>query len=446
MNESATLPLAATPTAIRQDSAYAWYVVFLLTFAYTVAFVDRQVLNLLVDPIKKDMLLTDVQISLLQGLAFMAAYIAFGPLFGRWVDTGHRRNALVLGVSLWSGCTALCGMSQEYWQLFLARAGVGAAEACLAPAGWSLIADYFSRRRLPRAMSIFMLGPHLGAGMALIAGGLVIGSAAALRQSFPMLASLSTWQLTFLMVAAPGLLLALFLFTVREPGRNSSTSRARGDQHFSIPEVARFFWGNRAFYGRYFVGLSLLAIVVYGFPTWMPAYLMRHFGVAPAAVGFRYGAQVLILGAIGIYCGPWLGQWLSARGHRDAPVRAAMLCALIVFVCCLAFPLVGGSYGLTMLLAGLINLVYSLPWAVAASALQVATPNRMRGIAVSIYYFLISVFGLGIAPTVIAFVTDHVLGDPAKVGISMALVCSASALGAAWLLHGALRHYKEAER
>ncbi|MNP58863.1 L-galactonate transporter [compost metagenome] len=135
--------------------------VYLLTFAYTVAFIDRQVLNLLVDPIKQDMFLSDVQISLLQGLAFMVAYVAFGPLFGRWVDTGKRRNVLVLGVALWSGFTVLCGMSQEYWQLFLARAGVGAAEACLAPAGWSLIADYFSRQRLPRAMSIFMLGPSL---------------------------------------------------------------------------------------------------------------------------------------------------------------------------------------------------------------------------------------------------------------------------------------------
>ncbi|WP_169206939.1 MFS transporter, partial [Aromatoleum petrolei] len=155
--------------AIRQDGSYAWYVVFLLTFAYTVAFIDRQVLNLLVDPIKKDILLSDVQISLLQGFAFMAAYVVFGPIFGRWVDTGHRRNVLVLGVTLWSAFTVFCGLSEEYWQLFVARAGVGAAEACLAPAGWSLIADYFSRQRLPRAMSIFMLGPSLGAGLALIA-------------------------------------------------------------------------------------------------------------------------------------------------------------------------------------------------------------------------------------------------------------------------------------
>lgn len=437
-----TLDAPIRSGTIRQDGSYAWYVVFLLTFAYTVAFIDRQVLNLLVDPIKKDLLLSDVQISLLQGFAFMAAYVVFGPVFGRWVDTGHRRNVLVLGVTLWSAFTVFCGFSEEYWQLFLARAGVGAAEACLAPAGWSLIADYFSRQRLPRAMSIFMLGPSLGAGLALIAGGLVINSVATLAEWFPALSKLTVWQLTFVMVGLPGFVLAMLLLTVREPERSSMGGTGQKDQHFTLREVIAFFWANRAFYLRYFIGLSLLAIVIYGFPTWMPAYLMRHFGADPASVGFRYGAQVLVIGGIGIYSGPWLERWLTSRGYKDAPVRCAMLCAIAVLACLAIFPFVD-SYELTLGVSALINLFYALPWAVAASALQITTPNRMRGIAVSIFYFLISVFGLGIAPSIIAFVTDHVLKDPAQVGISLAVVCSVSALGAAWLLHGALKHYRE---
>ncbi|HJV84513.1 MAG TPA: MFS transporter [Noviherbaspirillum sp.] len=428
MNDMNVRVLIPASGRIRQDSPYAWYVVYLLTFAYTVAFIDRQVLNLLVDPIKRDMLLTDVQISLLQGFSFMTAYVIFGPIFG---------------VALWSCFTILCGMTHEYWQLFLTRAGVGAAEACLAPAGFSLIADYFSRKRLPRAMSIFMLGPSLGAGLALIAGGLVIGAATKLGQIFPILASLSTWQLTFVMVGVPGLLLAAALLTVREPARTSMLSAARKDEHFTARETIAFFWEHRAFYLRYFIGLSLLAIVIYGFPTWMPAYLMRHFGADPASVGLRYGTQVLILGAIGIYSGPWVERWLTARGYRDAPVRCPMLCAVVVGLLCIAIPFVDGYEG-TLAVAGMINLLYALPWAVAASALQISTPNRMRGIAVSIFYFLVSVFGLGIAPSIIAFVTDHVLRDTAKVGTSLAIVCCISALGAAWLLSGAMKHYKEA--
>lgn len=134
--------------AITKNGAYAWYVLLFLTLAYTVAFIDRQVLNLLVDPIKLDLLLSDTQISLLQGVAFMSTYIALGPLFGRWVDTGNRRNVLVFGVVVWSGFTVMCGLVSSFWGLFIARAGIGAAEACLAPAAWSLIADYFSKERL----------------------------------------------------------------------------------------------------------------------------------------------------------------------------------------------------------------------------------------------------------------------------------------------------------
>ncbi|MES2260305.1 MAG: MFS transporter [Pseudomonadota bacterium] len=425
---------------MRKEGAYAWYVVYLLTFAYTVAFIDRQVLNLLVDPIKRDLLLSDVQISLLQGLAFMTAYVLFGPLFGRWVDTGNRRNVLALGVALWSCCTVLCGMSSQFWQLFLARAGVGAAEACLAPAGFSLIADYFSRKHLPRAMSIFMLGPSLGAGLALIAGGLVIASAPTLGRWLPILSGLSTWQLTFVMVGAPGMLLALLLLTIREPARTTVSGSAGTDQHYTLRETLAFFWANRPFYLRYFLGLSLLAIVIYGFPTWMPAHLMRHFGADPSSVGLRYGTQVLILGAIGIYSGPWIERWFSARACRDAPVRVPMLCAGVVALLCAVFPF-ADSLGSALVVAGAINLFYCLPWAVAASALQISTPNRMRGVAVSIFYFLISLFGLGIAPSIIAFVTDRVLRDPARVGISLAVVCATSALGACWLLYGAMKHY-----
>jgi MFS family permease len=375
----------------------------------------------------------------------MASYVVFGPVFGRWVDTGSRRSVLALGVALWSGFTVTCGMSHEFWQLFLARAGVGAAEACLAPAGFSLIADYFSRERLPRAMSIFMLGPSLGAGLALVAGGLIVASAKSLGLWFPILSSLAPWQLAFVMVGAPGLLLAALLLTIREPERTSVSTATKRDKHFSLRETLQFFWANRAFYGRYFIGLSLLAIVVYGFPTWMPAYLMRHFGANPSAVGFRYGVQVLVIGAIGVYSGPWVMRWLEARGYRDAPVRCAVLAAVAVGLLCIAFPFVG-NYDMTLAAAALINLAYALPWAVTASALQISTPNRMRGIAVSIYYFLISVFGLGIAPSIIAFVTEHVLGDPAQVGISLSIVCCASAFAAAWLLTGAMKHYPEAAK
>ena len=152
-----------------QDGFHAWNGLLFLTLAYVLAFVDRQILNLLVDPVKRDLLLSDTQVSLLQGIAFTATYVLFGPLFGRWVDAGNRRNIVVLGVVIWSVFTVLCGFADSFWELFFARAGIGAAEACLAPAAWSMIADYFSPKKLPRAMSLFLMAPYLGGGLALIA-------------------------------------------------------------------------------------------------------------------------------------------------------------------------------------------------------------------------------------------------------------------------------------
>lgn len=441
-----TILSSATPTrghVIRQDSHYAWYVVFLLTFAYTVAFIDRQVLNLLVDPIKLDLLLSDVEISFLQGFAFMSAYIVCGPLFGRWADSGHRRNILVFGVTMWSISTVLCGMADSFWELFLARAGVGAAEASLAPVAWSLIADYFTKPRLPRAMSIFLLGPSLGAGLALVAGGLVIAFAADLIELIPFFSNMSTWQVTFMMVGFPGLLLAMLLFTVREPQRTSfSNEPSADDRAFSVPEIAQYIWQDRAFFLRVFIGMGMLAIVIYGLPTWMPSYLIRHFDANPATVGLQYGVLVLTCGALGIVLGPSFGRLLQRMGYQDSALRSAAVCCGIATVGCALLPF-ANSYAWTLCIAAVVTFFYALPQAMVASSLQFASPNRLRGIISTLYLFMISVCGLGLAPSVIAFVTDKILGGPEHVGTSLAIVCTFSAAVACWLYVRALRPYRE---
>lgn len=431
---------AFAPTGDR--ASYAWYVLFLLTFAYTVAFIDRQVLNLLVEDIKRDLLLTDTQLSLLQGIAFMGSYIVFSPWFGRWADVGNRRNILVFGVGTWSVFSAMCGFAENYWQLFLARAAVGAAEACLAPAAWSLIADYFNRERLPRAMSIYLMGPYIGGGLAMIAGGVVIGSMATLRELAPVLVHMEPWQLTFVVIGFPGVLLALVLLTIREPMRGAQTVGTR-DRSFSMREVIAFLWEGRAFYVRFYLGMALIVIVLYALPAWMPSFLMRAHGADPTTVGLRYGVLVLIMGSVGVLSGPFVNRWLARRGHTDSPIRVAALASIGLVICAALLPLLPGFAGALVAAAG-GTFFFSLPQAMSATALQLATPNRMRGIVASLYLFVLSVIGLGAAPTVVAVVTDRVFGDPAKVGLSLAVVCASSAAGAAALLFSALPHYRRA--
>ena len=419
------------------DGHYAWLVAALLSMSYAVAFVDRQVLNLLVEPIKLDLGLTDIQISLLQGLAFVGAYVAMGPVFGWLADRGNRRNLLIAGIGIWCISTALCGFADSFWSLFVARAGIGAAEACLLPAGWSLLADYFSREKLPRAMSIFLLGPFIGGGLALIFGGLIVRGVAGMDFGGP-LSGLPPWGLTFVFVGIPGLVLAASLFAVREPPRTGSTQIE--DRSFSISEVLAFLWHERSFYGRFFGGMMLLVMPLYALPAWTPAFLMRAHGATAGTVGVQYGIATLIAGSLGVLFGPWIAQRLKTRFPIDAPLRTALVAACGAAPCCLFLPFAPTYWSALVASAiGSFFVNFSLP--MAASALQASTPNRMRGLVTSAYAFVLTSAGLGLAPTFIAFVTDQLLNDTARVGTSLGWVTGFSALLALPLLVGASRRY-----
>jgi MFS family permease len=419
----------------------------LLTIAYTVAFVDRQLLNLLVDPIKRDILASDTEISLLQGFAFMGAFILFGPVFGRLADAGNRRNIVVVGVAIWSACTVACGLTDSFWGLFLARAGVGAAEACLVPAAWSMLSDSYSKQDLPRAMSVFLMGPYLGGGLALIFGGLVLGSVAGIRDALPVLATLAPWQLTFIVVGAPGLLLAAAIaLWVREPTRRRVAEPNAEDAdapQFTLREVAQFLWRGRAFYLRFYAGMAMLVMVLYALPAWVPSYLTRSFGADRATLGLQYGALVLVMGSVGVLSGPAFGRWLAKRHPLDSPVRTAMIAALCLLPVAIALPF-APTYATVLACAGLATFCFSLPQAMFASALQLATPNRMRGVVSSLWVFIASVVGLGLAPTLVALITDYVFKDPARVGASLGIVCGGAAAAASWLIWRSLPHYRAA--
>jgi MFS transporter, Spinster family, sphingosine-1-phosphate transporter len=433
----------AAPLLEPPGRVYPWVVVAFLTTIYTVAFIDRQVLNLLVDPIKRTLILTDTQVSLLQGLAFTSAYVIFSPVFGRLSDRRNRRNILIGGTATWSLFTIACGFSSDFWMLFISRFGVGAAEACVAPAAWSMLADYFDRERLPRAMSVFLIGPYLGAGLALVFGGLLIRSAAELAALHVLLTGFEPWQLVFIAIGAPGLLLAVATFAVREPPRLSGTDGGEASRTFTVKEVALFFWEGRAFFGRFYFAMAAIIIVLYALPAWMPAVLIRQHGADPATVGLEYGSLVLIMGTLGVLSGPLVGRWLERRRHSGSTVLVAGIAGLALVPASAAIALVQ-TYEAGLAAAAVATFFFSLPQAMAASALQLATPNGMRGIAASMYVFLVAVIGLGISPTIVALLTDYVFGDPARVGTSLGIVCASSAVVGAWLAFQALPHYRAA--
>lgn len=438
MTAAAALPLEAD----RADAdAQAWYLVFVLTLAYTASFIDRQVLNLLVGPIKADFGLSDTKLSLLQGLAFTLAYVAMSPIFGRWADVGNRRNILTVGVALWSVGTSACGFARSFWQLFAARFFVGGAEACLTPASWSILTDSFPPRQMPRAFSIYMMGPYLGGGLAMIFGGILLDRAAGWDLSaVPLLGALKPWQLVFMLVGLPGLLVALLLRFVREPARHETAADATLERA-RLKDVWAGFVERRAFYGSFYPGMALMIIALYGFPAWMPAVLTRQFGVPASQVGIQYGALVLVAGSIGVLTGPWLAGLLAARGRRDALLLVPLACTLLLIPTAASLFVID-SYAAGLAVGGVAALLYSIPQALASSALQLATPNRMRGMASAIYVFAVSLTGLALAPTIIAGVTDYGFGDEARVGESLGIVAMAACGVSALLLWRCLGVYR----
>ncbi len=440
--DPAAEPLPSTIGSETEETFAGWYLIFVLTLAYTVSFVDRQVLNLLVGPIKADFGLDDTSLSLLQGLAFTVAYVVMSPIFGRLADTGNRRGILMFGICLWSIGTSFCGMARGYWQLFLARFGVGGAEACLTPAAWSIIADAFPPRMIPRAFSIYMMGPYLGGGLALIFGGLLLDAAEGWDLSgLPLLSTMKPWQLVFFFAGLPGLLIAGLLLFVREPKRRESTTTVKSRGRMSMKEVWAVFVQWRGFYGNFYTGMPLFIISLYAFPAWIPTILIRRFGVSAGQVGVQYGVAVLVTGSLGVLVSPWVAQWLGRMGRKDQLLFVALASAAAMVPLCVALYF-ANDYWTTLGIATIASFVYSMPQALSSSALQLATPNRMRGIAASLYVFAISVAGLSLAPTLVALITDYVFHDEQRVGESLAITCGIAALASTFFLARALPTYR----
>lgn len=413
------------------DGRTAWITLGMLTFAYALAYVDRQMLSLLVDPIKTSLLINDTQFSLIQGSAFVLAYMASAPVFGRLVDVAKRRNILILGVGLWSIFTAMCGLATNFWELFLFRVGVGFAEGCIFPVAMSMIADVFSRERTPRAMSIFTLGVQIGGGFSLVAGGLVVAFAEDLTRLIPLFSELEKWQMALIVVGLPGLIFAASLFLLSEPARGRGGTETTANEKVSLKGSLAIFWKERAFYGRFYGMICCWATIQLGLPLWYPSILIRTQGMSIAEVGLSMGTISVIVGTAGTLVGPNISRWLVDRGYPDGAWRLAATCAGVLALTCFAVPFVSKTGAL--IIVGLIVFFSAVPLGPVISEMQNATHSRMRGMAGSLQTFAAQLVGYMIGPTVMALITDYVFSDPAMIGHSFQIVTCTAGIIAVWL-------------
>lgn len=419
----------------RLSSGAAWLLVFLLFAAYVFSFIDRIILGLLVEPIKAEFALSDTQIGLLQGLAFALFYTICGLPIGWAVDRFARIPIAAAGVALWSGMTALCGFTQTFGQLFLARIGVGVGEATLSPAAYSLIADAFPREKLGKAFAVYNLGSSMGGGLAFILGGLVVSFAA---QSdglvLPGLGLIEGWRLTFLVVGIPGLLLAALMALFPEPRRAADPTNSPPP-----PIGATITFWRRAW--RYFVPLHLamafVNAVLFGTVSWIAPYLIRAHDMALGSIGWLVGLTLIAGGLVGTLGGGAIGDAAAQRDGTFGRVRSAAWFVLPSVAGFAAIPFVSGSPVLLGLMLATAFAGLMAPLGNISAALQEQTPPRMRGVVAAFYLFVLNLLGITLGPLVIAATADTLfLDQPDGIGKAMALTLPPLILAAAgcfWL-------------
>jgi MFS family permease len=440
--------LANDAAKARVDSTvYAWYVVAVLLLAQTSSFVDRMIMGLLVGPIRETFQINDTQYSLLAGLAFSIFYCLMGFPLARFADRGSRRLLIGVGIAVWSLMTAACGLARSFWGLFAARVGVGVGEATLGPAAYSIITDYFTREMLARALSIYMIGVTLGSGIAYMVGGSVVQWVQSLGTvTLPFLGELYGWQPVFFLVGLPGLLVALLMFTVREPvrrGRLVSVST-----HMPVREVIAYVRHRRRAYGSHIIGISVYVMVVYALNLWGPTYLIRTFGYSTESAGWTFGLIMVGAGTLGLLTAGWIADAWSARGRTDAFVRIILtsMIAMVPFVVALGF-IKDVRFALPVLSIAIF--LSAIQGGLAGGTLQLMTPNQMRAQVMALYGFLANLIGAGIGPTVVAVITDYVFGRDDAIGQSLAVtgavLCPIAALILWWGLR-AIRTELEAQR
>lgn len=410
-------------------ASHARYAVIVLMVAYLFSYVDRQILSMLVGPIKADLGLTDTELSLLHGLAFALFYTVFGiwPI-GTWADKGNRRNIIAGGVFLWSLMTALCGRMTSFAGLFAARVGVGVGEAALTPTAYSMLADYFPPEKRGRALGLFSMGVYFGIGVAIMVTGALVQYVSSLPPiDLPLIGEVRGWQIPFLLLGPPGILVALWMMTVQEPPRRGTTAELP-----SFGAVISHLLAHRSFYLNFFFGVSCLTLLFNGIAFWFPAHLMRSFGVDALFVAFTYGPIMFFAGAAGILAGGILADRWRASGNKTAEIRVALVSALCLWPVSIAtFQVDNVSYALILSVPTLF--LSSFPFGAASSAIQLVTPNQLRARVSAIYLLIINIIGIGLGATVASAISDYVFADENRIGDGISIVALLSAPVAALL-------------
>ena len=417
-------------SASQSDKIYKarHYALGILVVVYTFNFIDRQILSILLEPVKADLGLSDTAMGMLTGFAFAMFYATLGIPIARYADRSNRRNLIALALGIWSFFTALSGMAQNFWHLLVARIGVGVGEAGCSPPAHSMIADYFPAEQRATALGIYSLGIPFGIMFGLFAGGWI-------NEFFG-------WRVAFFVVGIPGIILALVVrFTLAEPPRGMAEGRVDSGEQPSVSETLSYLWRKKSFRHMSFAA-ALTAFVGYGFITWAPAFLIRSFGMGTGEIGTWFGLILGVAGGIGIAGGGYLADKFGAKDPKWYLWTTAI--ALLVatpFNLLVYFATESSLALLAMIIPVLLGNFYQ---ATTFSQTQGISALRMRAVAAGILLFIINFIGLGFGPQAVGVLSDVLAADYGTESLRYALlICSLVNIWAGYHYFMAGRYLKD---
>lgn len=421
-----------------KSAVYRWYVVFLLLLVFILSYFDRYILSLLVDPIKEVMHLSDFQIGLLLGPAFSLFNVAVTLPLGWYADRSSRKWLLIAGIVIWCTMTVASGFAMSFVPLLVFRLGLGLGEAVVSPCSVSMISDYFSREGRARAISVYMAGPYLGAGLAFLVGGHLVGW---LHEIGPRtllgFGPFQPWQAAFLLVGAPGIIFALLMLTVVEPPRTERiTTSAEEEARVSALRYMVARW-------RGFGALTLGATCNFAMSTltfWNVPLFQRVYHWDVVAIGTVTGLFYFTAGPIGTALALWASNALG-RKHGDGAMRVLILGLFITVPASALYPVMPTAQ-LSIILMFIAFIGKAAATAGGPAALSLITPGELRTRTVAIFNTIITLIGPLLGPPLIGAATDWT-GNPASIGIVLSGFVLLIGLPTLILVCIGLKHYRE---
>ena len=433
------MPSPAAPAGYPPPS-YAWYGVGVLVLATVLSYTDRQILSLLVDPIRHDLGISDTQVGLLMGTAFAFVYGIAGLPLGWLADRACRRNLIVGGIALWSVGTVCCGLSHDFTQFFSARILVGIGEAVLTPASISVISDSFPASTRGKATSIFLMGVAMGGGGAILFGGLILRLVEARALQGSVFDHTASWRMVLLLLGALGVVPALLIATLREPRRQHGHGMTQSTEPAAIT-LTTADWLKLL---PLFIAVSTASLVDNAILAWTPSLLVRGFGLSAGHVGPLLGTLLMLSGGAGMLAGGLLSDRKRTGKYGSGRIGVALIAALLTAP--VTALVMNGN--LDVVLAGVTLYVFLSCIGESAGTLTLleSVPNSRHGLVTAMSFFLNVAFGAGVGPVAVGWVADHFVLTGQALSSAIFLVACPGFVAVAGFFYLAIRTTRRGER